>query len=185
MCIRDRYPAMKEYIRYMQSWVDEDGIMLSQRVGRDGKVLKWFNLGEWVTPGDLPADPLVHTFYFWRCADLTSKSAKALGKTEETKLYSDLAESTKTAFHKRFYDEKKGSYGPAGGNIFALKMGVPENQYKKVVSALKEDIKANDGHLDTGIFGTQFFFEVLSENGMHELAYLSLIHISEPTRRTP
>ena len=30
---------------------------------------------------------------------------------------------------------------------------------------------ANGGHLDTGIFGTQFFFEVLSENGLHELAF--------------
>ena len=28
-----------------------------------------------------------------------------------------------------------------------------------------------DDHLDTGIFGTQFFFEVLSENGLNELAY--------------
>jgi alpha-L-rhamnosidase len=30
---------------------------------------------------------------------------------------------------------------------------------------------ANKGNLDTGIFGTQFFFEVLAENGMNSLAY--------------
>jgi alpha-L-rhamnosidase len=39
------------------------------------------------------------------------------------------------------------------------------------VASLKADIIANGGHLDTGIFGTQFFFEVLSENGLHEMAY--------------
>ena len=169
--LEDAYPAMKEYIRYMQTWVDEDGIMFSQRTGNDGQVLRWFNLGEWHAPGEMPPDNMVHTFYFWRCAHLTALSAKALGKTEEAGKYAQLAESTKQAFHKRFYDPEKGSYGPYGGNIFALKMGVPDDQYDKVVKALKEDIIANDGHLDTGICGTKFFFEVLSENGLHELAY--------------
>ena len=35
---------------------------------------------------------------------------------------------------------------------------------------MKNDINANGGNLDTGIFGTQFFFEVLAENGLNELA---------------
>lgn len=178
--LEDSYPAMKEYIRYMQTWVDDDGIMFSQRTGKNGKVLKWFNLGEWVTPGELPADDLVHTFYFWRCAELTAKSALALGKKDEAEKYTALAEATKEAFQKRFYNVEKGSYGAAGGNIFALKMGVPENQYQKVVEALKKDIKANNGQLDTGIFGTQFFFEVLSENGMHDLAYEAMNKKDEP-----
>jgi alpha-L-rhamnosidase len=174
------FEGMKEYVRYMQPWVDKDGIMFSQRVGKDGKVLKWFNLGEWVTPGNLPPDEMVHTFYLWRCADLTAQTAKALNKPEEAKIFTALALQTKNAFHKKFYDEKNGTYGNAGGNIFALKMGVPKSQYDKVVAALKNDIKANNGHLDTGIFGTQFFFEVLSENGMHDLAYEAMNKRDEP-----
>ncbi len=178
--LEDNFVGMKEYVRYMQTWVDKDGIMFSKRVGKDGKALKWFNLGEWVAPGALPPDEMVHTFYFWRCADITAQSAKALGKPDEQKKYADLAEQTKQAFFKRFYDQKKGSYGKAGGNIFALRMGVPDNQYERVIAALKADIKANKGHLDTGIFGTQFFFEVLSENGMHDLAYEALNKKEEP-----
>lgn len=178
--LEDAYPGMKEYIRYMQTWVDDEGIMNSQRTGHDGKPLKWFNLGDWVAPGVLPPDSMVHTFYFWRCADLTAKSAKALGKNEEAEQFQKLAEQTKKAFQVRFYDAEKGSYGPAGGNIFALKMGVPAKQYEKVIAALKEDIKKNDGHLDTGIFGTQFFFEVLSENGLHDLAYEAMNKKDEP-----
>ena len=178
--LEDSYPAMKEYMRYMQTWVDAEGIMFSKRKGGDGKILKWFNLGEWVTPGELPADDLVHTFYFWRSADFTAKTAKVLGKLNEAKKYADLAESTKQVFHKRFYDAEKGSYGVAGSNIFALKMGVPKDQYNKVVKALKENIEANNGHLDTGIFGTQFFFEVLSENGLHDLAYEAMNKKEEP-----
>ncbi len=178
--LEDSYPAMKEYIRYMQGWVDKEGIMLSQRTGRDGKVLRWFNLGEWVTPGDLPPDDLVHTFYFWRCADLTAKTAAVLGNKKEANMYAELAEQTRKAFHKRFYDVVKGTYGDAGANIFALKMGVPESQYKKVVAAVKENLKRNDGHLDTGIFGTRYFFEILSEHGMHDLAYEAMNKKDEP-----
>jgi alpha-L-rhamnosidase len=178
--LEDNYEGMKGYIRYMKSWVDEEGIMFSQRTGKDGKVLKWFNLGDWAGPGEMASDAMVHTFYFWRCADLTAQTAKALHKTEDAKIYADLAEQTRQAFYKRFYDADKGTYGNGGGNIFALKMGVPDSQYAKVVEALRANIKANNGHLDTGIFGTQFFFEVLSENGMHDLAYEAINKRTEP-----
>lgn len=179
--LSDNFEGMKEYIRYMQTWVDEEGIMFSERTGNDGKILKWYNLGEWVTPGNLPPDEMVHTFYFWRCADLTAQTAKALGKNDEAEKYLALAEATKKAFHKRFYDTENGTYGKAGGNIFALKMGVPAEQYQRVIAALKADIKENNGHLDTGIFGTQFFFEVCTENGMHDLAYEAMNKREEPS----
>ncbi|MBL7968746.1 MAG: family 78 glycoside hydrolase catalytic domain [Prolixibacteraceae bacterium] len=178
--LEDNYVGMKEYIRYMQTWVNEEGIMYSQRTGKDGKVLRWFNLGDWVAPGNLPPDEMVHTFYFWRCADFTARAAKALNKADEAAKYAQLAEKTKQAFLRRFYDEKNGTYGKAGGNIFALKMGVPADQCPRVIQSLKADIQANGGHLDTGIFGTQFFFEVLSENGMHDLAYQAMTKKTQP-----
>ncbi len=169
--LEDNYEGMKEYIRYMQTWVDEEGIMFSQALGKDGMPLRWMNLGEWVAPGETVPDNMVHTFYLWRCADLTARSAKALGKNDDFEKYSELAENTRMAFYRKFYDEVNGTYGKGGGNIFALRMGVPADQYEKIVDALKTDIAANDGHLDTGIFGTQFFFEILSENDLQDLAY--------------
>jgi alpha-L-rhamnosidase len=179
--LEDNYEGMKGYVRYMETWVDEDGIMFSQAEGKDGKPLRWLNLGEWSTPyrdQTVPQD-LVHTFYFWRCADLTAKTAKILGIEKDFKKYSQITERTWNAFHQKFYDSEKGSYGKNGGNIFALRMGVPADRYEKVINTLKNDIKANDGHLDTGIFGTQFFFEILSEHGMHHLAYEAM------NKRTP
>jgi alpha-L-rhamnosidase len=179
--LEDNYEGMKGYVRYMQTWVDEEGIMFSQAVGKDGKPLVWMNLGEWSTPYRDQTVPqeLVHTFYLWRCADITAKTAKILGKDKEAKKYDHLAEKTSMAFHKRFYNEELGTYGKNGGNIFALRIGVPAERYEKVINALKRDIKENEGHLDTGIFGTQFFFEILSENGMHQLAYEAM------NKRTP
>ncbi len=174
------YEGMKGYVRYMLTWVDSTGIMYSQVPSPDGKPNRWMNLGDWSQPYELPPDDMVHTFYLWRCADLTAKTAKVLGETSEYEEYILLAEKTRDAFHNRFYDNEKGTYGKYGGNIFALKMGVPDSQKDRVVSALKDDIIANGGHLDTGIFGTQFFFEVLTENGLHELAYQAMNKKSAP-----
>ena len=168
--LRHNYEGMKGYIRYMLTWTDADGIMFSQAPDR-ANPNQWINLGDWVSPGKLPPDDMVHTFYLWRCADLTSNSARALGEKEDEKYYNSLAEKTRLAFQKKYFDSTHGTYGAHGGNIFALKMGVPEDQKKRVISSLDDDIMVTDDHIDTGIFGTQFFFEVLTENGLNELAY--------------
>jgi alpha-L-rhamnosidase len=169
--LKNNYEGMKGYIKYMLTWTDENGIMFSKVPGPDGKPNRWMNLGDWSQPDKLPPDEMVHTFYLWRCTDLTAKSAKVLGKKAEYEEYTKLTEKTRQAFQTKFYNIEKGTYGAWGGNIFALKMGVPDDQKERVVAALKADLIANGGHLDTGIFGTQFFFEVLSENGLHDMAY--------------
>lgn len=179
--LSDSYDAMKGYIRYMLTWTDNDGIMFSQAKGKDGKPLRWLNLGDWAQPFELPPDNMVHTFYLWRCSDITAKVAGVLGKPEDVKTFSAIAEKTKQAFHRRFYDPVNGTYGPFGGNIFALRMGVPEEYKAKVIASLKADIEARDGHLDTGIFGTQFFFEVLTESGLNELAYNAISKRTMPS----
>ncbi|MEQ9101567.1 MAG: family 78 glycoside hydrolase catalytic domain [Imperialibacter sp.] len=179
--LEDNYDGMQGYIRYMQTWVDEDGIMFSQRRNGSGEILKWFNLGEWVSPGELIPDDMVHTFYFWRCVEIASKTARILGKKGEAEAYESLAQTTTQAFYKKFYNSETGSYGKGGGNVLALRMGVPAGQYDQVKAALIADIKADNGHLDTGIFGTRFFFEVLASNGLNNLAYEALNKTDEPS----
>lgn len=49
---------------------------------------------------------------------------------------------------------------------------VPENNRMEVLNTLINDIKVlHDYHLDTGIVGTRYIFDVLSDNGYSELAY--------------
>jgi alpha-L-rhamnosidase len=167
--LKNNYEGMKGYIKYMLTWTNDEGIMFSQAPEK-GKPNRWINLGDWVAPDKLPPDEMVHTFFLWRCSDITAQAARALGRTDDVIYYNNLAEKVRKAFQQRFYDEAAGSYGPYGGNIFALKMGVPAEQKDRVLAALEGDIHAAEDHLDTGIFGTQFFFEVLSEYGLHELA---------------
>jgi alpha-L-rhamnosidase len=177
--LRINYEGMKGYIKYMLTWTNDNGIMFSRAPEKE-KPNRWINLGDWVAPGKLPPDEMVHTFFLWRCSDLTAKTAGILGMTEDYKYYIDLTAKVKRAFQNKYYDDGKGTYGPNGGNIFALKMGVPPDQKDRVIAALEADIHSAGDHLDTGIFGTQFFFEVLSENGLQELAYKVMNQRSHP-----
>lgn len=178
----ENYQAMKDYVKYMTTWADKEGVMHSQRTGKDGKVLKWFNLGDWAcVDGECPPDELVHTFYYWQGIDIVSQVAQILGREEDFQQYNQLKEHVQKGFYSRFYNEKEGSYGKNGGNVFALFMGVPERQYPSVIRALRKDIANNEGHLDTGIFGTKFFFEVLADHGMQDLAYEAMNKKSYPS----
>ncbi len=179
--LRDNYEAMKGYVGYLETWRRSDGIIHAQRRNGSGEVLKWFNLGEWVSPGDPILDEMVHTFYFWRCATITAETARVLGHPEESGHYQTLAKNAFEAFHNTFYDAGIGSYGNGGGDILALRMGVPEERKDRVIEAVRDNIAQNNGHLDTGIFGTRFFFEVLAENGMNELAYAAMDKREEPS----
>ncbi|MEM7660319.1 MAG: family 78 glycoside hydrolase catalytic domain, partial [Bacteroidota bacterium] len=183
--LSDHYEAMKGYVRYLKTWVDEEGIMFSQRKGKNGKVLKWFNLSDWEVyqdrDGQAISEGLVHTFYFWMCADITAQTARILGHEEEAATYSALAETTRQAFRKGFYDEETGTFGTHGSNVFALKMGVDPEIESEVIAALQSNIEANGGHPYTGIFGTRYLFEVLAEHGHQELAYQIMNRREEPS----
>lgn len=174
------YDAMKEQVRYMLTWRTTEGTMLA-KAPKGREPIYWMNLGDWCPPYENPADELVHTYFLWRCADFTARAAKALKHTNDEKHYLQLAEDVRQAFHKKFYDAKKASYGDFGSNIFALKMGVPEKYYQNVLETVKAEITARDGHLNTGIFGTQLFFEVLAENGLSEIAYTAMNKHSFPS----
>ena len=171
--LEDNYFAMKEQVRYMLTWITKEGTMYSQRTNiNSNEVNYWLNLGDWVPPYQLPSNEMVHTFYLWRCADFTAKAAKALNRQDDITFFSTIANDAKTAFQKKFYDAENKTYGDFGSNIFALVMGVPQHQYEEVVKTLyREIVEKYDGHLNTGIFGTQFFFETLAANGMNDVAY--------------
>jgi alpha-L-rhamnosidase len=171
--LADNYHAMKEQVRYMLTWLTEDGTMFSQRANLNATTPNyWLNLGDWAPAYSVPSEELVHTFFLWRCADFTAKAAKALNQTADYEKYSAIADNVKQAFNSKFYDSENETFGDFGSNIFALVIGMPQERRDKVVKTLyREIVEKYDGHLNTGIFGTQFFFETLAANGMNDVAY--------------
>ena len=190
--LEESYEAMKGYIEWMKKWRLEDGTMLQQMTSH-GEIMYWFNLGEWCPPFGLPSENLIHTWYLWRCATFTANAAKALGIEAEYAEYQLLADEIAACFHSKFYHPETGSYSDGSGitsdsgygtgngkgagdgsNIFALAMGVPADRHDAVVATVKKEFEANGGHLNTGIYGTSLFFEILCREGLAEEAYTAM-----------
>ena len=171
--LEDNYFAMKEHVRYMLTWLTKDGTMFSQRTNvNSDQPNYWMNLGDWSPAFEIPSEELVHTFYLWRCADFTARAAKVLNRQDDFIHYTTIANDVKAAFHKKFYDTENKTYGDYGSNVFALVMGVPHEYYDDVMKTWRQEIVGKyDGHLNTGIYATQFFFETLAEHGMNDIAY--------------
>ncbi|MGN0069230.1 MAG: family 78 glycoside hydrolase catalytic domain [Prevotella sp.] len=172
--LTDNYEAMKAQVRYFRNWTDRDGIMF-QRIWAGNEVCYWSNLGEWCTPtATMPDESLVHTYVFYGCLDKLARIAAILGHKDDAETYRKEALHTWNGFHRRFFNAESGSYGPAGSNLFALDMGLPEGRLPIVRNAIRRDLEESGGHLYTGIYGTRLLFQKLSELGMTEEAYTAL-----------
>lgn len=164
--LEQNFDAMRRHVRWMCSWVDDEtGLMLAH------DVQQWKNLGDWLPPRELPRTELVHTFFLWQCADIAARTAGILGREDDAAALGAVRDRTAEAFHRAFYDPETGSYGKHGSNVLALRMGVPDERRDRVVKALRDNIAECGDHLDTGIVGTRYLFEVLCDNGMADLAY--------------
>ncbi len=177
------FVPMKEQVRHMLTWLTPDGTMFQQKLNEESKQpCYWFNLGDWVPPYGQPNDEIIHTFYLWLCAENTALAAQVLGEATDYATYHAIAERTKAAFHKKFYNTEAKSYGDFGPNVLALWMGVPEERKADVVATLRKEImQDHEGHINTGFVSTKFFFETLSDNGLHDVAMTAILKEDFPS----
>jgi alpha-L-rhamnosidase len=188
--LEKNYKMMLNWMEYMSRHSDADGIIISEELG------SWC-LGEWIVPRqfenidetrddfniDVPAK-LVNTFFYLLSASYMKSIAELLGDCKASEHFEALHNTLKKAMHKRFYNEKTGSYatGVQGSDVFPLAADcVPEENKGRVLANLVQNIMVkNNGHLDTGIFGTFYMLEVLTENGEAETAYTIMNQSSYP-----
>jgi alpha-L-rhamnosidase len=96
------------------------------------------------------------------------KSGKNLADRDEA------IRATKTRFNDQFLNRKTGKYdtGTQASQALPLAMGlVPDDMKAKAIDVLIKDIEAHDFHLTTGIFGTKYVFQVLSDADRNDVAY--------------
>lgn len=177
------YQPMRAQLRNMQTWLTPDSTMFQQmRNSANGELLYWLNLGDWVPPYGMPSDEAVHTFYLWLCATNGARTAQVLGDDAGYRECDAIAQRTWRAFHRKFYDEQQATYGDFGLNILALYMGVPEQRREAVVQSLRREImETHGGHINTGFVTTKFFFETLSDSGLHDVATTAMLKTDFPS----
>jgi alpha-L-rhamnosidase len=159
--LEENYEGLKKYVEFLRSKAPDN-------------VLRFSHYGDWValepTPGELVSDA-----YYYYDVQLLSKIAALLGKSADAQAYSQLAAEIKDAFHREFYDAKRGAYanGTQTANTLALFFDlVPNDQRSRVLARLTNDIVyGHDTHVTTGFIGVQYLLPLLTGSGRADLAY--------------
>jgi alpha-L-rhamnosidase len=146
-------------------------------------------LGDWCPPGRSghyrDEGEIVNTAIYYRATRLVSQMAEILGKTSDALAYKGRAESILREFNARHYQEATSAYGSGRQVTSILPLAfemVPSDQKPIVANALLERFMGRDHqHLDTGIFGTRYLFDVLIDNGFVDAAYKALNQTTYPS----
>jgi len=172
--LSDHFSSLKKYVEFLISRAD-------------GHILNTLGkYGDWCPPGCIfpkrtPLE-LVSSWYYYHDVYFLSRIADVIGKSEEAEKYRNLSEAIKKAFNNKFLTDKGYAYikmSPIDGipgqtsNTLPLYLSMAEGEVKeKTVSALLESVvKHYDYHFDTGIVGTRYILEVLTQIGHGEAAF--------------
>jgi alpha-L-rhamnosidase len=150
------------------------------------------SFGDWCPPGQrgdyqkcFSEGQIVNTSVYYRATRLLAQMATILGKTQDVAAYRERAESIRREFNAHHFNEATHNYGSGRQVTSVLPLAfemVPPEQLPAVASALAERLEAIDhGHLDTGIFGTRYLFDVLIDNGFVDAAYKALTQSTYPS----
>ncbi len=169
---RQHYNHLKEFISYMMTFVNDEGIIEN-------------GLGDWCPPRwdrfDNPSAMLCHpyissTAFLYRSLRIMGLMAEKLGDESYAEWAGNTAETVKRAFNSEFLVTIDNTplrwYGSqtATALAFSYKM-VPDSIYQNVAEALKYDIEVtHGGHHTCGIFGQRHIYTVLNDLGYHHLA---------------
>lgn len=167
--IADHYTAMKRYMSYLTT--------------SDPSLLFSSEYGDWNSPGyEQPPEGTEDsaTAYVDLDAQLMAKIATVLGQPSDAAYYTSLTQQITKSFNSHFLNPATGAYhgnnasvtGRETPDVLALAFGLtPGGQTAGTISDLVANVHANNDHLDTGEFGTEYLLPMLTENGDVDLAY--------------
>lgn len=106
--------------------------------------------GDWCPPGsnsmmECPP-PLTSTAFFYGTLRIMEDFARQQGRTDDARAFAQLADETKTAFNKKFFDENIHGYGSQTADAVALRFGLsPDGQQAAVAKSLADEVLTRHG----------------------------------------
>ena len=161
------YPAMQEYLRYLQSQAKDN--IVAYGLG------DWFDIGPG-SPGfsQLTSNGVTATAIYYYDVCLMEKMAGLLGRDDDEARYAALAAQIKESFNAAFWDPETKTYdrNSQTANAIALFMGLttPEN-HNQVFENLVADIRGRGNALTAGDVGYRYVLRALEENGASDIIY--------------
>ena len=173
--LSDHFEGMKRYVEFLRVTADE----LILPVDRYSDHCS-------VHPGWEHGKPLLTgTWYFYYDTLTLAKAARALGRDDDHRHYSELGRQILAAFNKRFLDAQTSQYddGSQCSHVMPLYLDmVPSEHRQAVVDHLLADITDKcDGCLSTGILGTRYLLECLEQAGHADMAWRLAVNDKYPS----
>jgi alpha-L-rhamnosidase len=120
-------------------------------------------------------EPLCATAYYSYSAWIVSQVSRILGHAEDEAMYADLAVKIGDAFNAQFLNPETNQYATGSQTSNALPLSldlVPGGRERAVLKNLVDDIvQTHDGHLSTGIVGTNALEQALPRYGRADVMY--------------
>ena len=130
-------------------------------------------------------DYLGGCYWLWD-AQMMATLAGATGRTEAARKYRQMSATARAYLKETFFDAKDGQVLPIFRGmqtpaLFALKLGLVEGEARRLTIAdLRQSIASGGGTLHTGFLGTSIVMDVLTENGLSDVAYQLLFNHKFP-----
>ncbi len=172
--VLEHYQAMKKWLEYMKKrYMTNDFIITRDAYGDWCKPPETIEAGRGKNANRKYPSKLIATAYYYYLMQLMQKFADITGNPNDKIEFKQLAQNIRLGFNKKFY-KGNGVYGnnELTDNILALATGVVADSESSKVADNIVDIVANknNGHLSTGLIGTQWIMRTLSRLGRPDLA---------------
>jgi hypothetical protein len=174
--LRDRYDLMKRYFAYLEGRAEDD--IVSEGLG------DWYDLGP-KKPGaaQLTPPPVTATAFYCHDAQILSKIAEVLGRTEDAKDYAARADRIRASYNRHFFNRDKGDYstGSQCANALPLVFDIVEPVDRaRVFASLVSDVEAHGNSMTAGDVGFRFLLRALARGGRSDLIYKMINQDDKP-----
>jgi alpha-L-rhamnosidase len=164
---RAHYDAMKNYLSYLGTRADHDLV--------DYGLGDWYDLGP-KKPGVSQLTPvaLTATAFYYQDADIMAHAAALLGRDDDARQFSSLAENIRRAFNEKFFDAANRTYatGSQCANAIPLVMGLCEPTNRAaVVEAIVRDVRSHGNALTAGDVGYRYLLRALAGAGRSDVIF--------------
>ncbi len=192
--LEENYDALKRWVDFSVRRASKTRLRNLGKFGKHAKytVDKGFHWGEWLEPDVssvtvlkdtlMKGAPEVPTAYLAYSSQLLSDIAERLGKEEDRRKYSEIAEKARAAYHNlqyktgRIESERQAQYV----RPIALDL-ISEEEKKDAAKALNELVIKCGYHLNTGFLSTPHLTGALSRYGYTDTAYKLLLQDTSPS----
>src|SRR5213594_4674615 len=159
-----QYPSMRAWVDYARR--------------RAGTGLIWrpgWQFGDWLAlhsddpsyPGATTGTDLIATAFLAHSTDLVSRSAAALGRSDEAAAYRARFVAIREAFNREFVS-RTDRVGENTQTAYALAIAfdlLPDSLVASAAGRLAKDVEGREHHLTTGFLGTPYLLHVLDATG--------------------